>query len=147
MKKKGLLTVGLVLALSAIPASASASLRGPSALTESAPGLPTTGAGSIRPAASDFTAYATQAGGLRYCMRPDLSGAYVAASRNVKCGTAKYVSKRMMSSACVTRRTCIARGFICRSGSPGYFNRYPFEVTHHGVCTASRARRIEFDWG
>jgi hypothetical protein len=91
--------------------------------------------------------YAQGPGSLRVCAPPVGPGASVSATPNVSCRTAKRVSTHMMSAGCVMREQCGASGITCRAGFPPHLYGTSFEFIHHGVCTASRGRRIEFDWG
>jgi hypothetical protein len=83
---------------------------------------------------------------LRYCQRPGGPGNFVAATPNVSCATAKYVSKRMGSRGCIEDTQCTARRFVCVSYYNNDFAR-PFSYTHHGICVRGSRRRIVFDWG
>ena len=83
---------------------------------------------------------------MRYCDRPGKAGQYVAASRNVGCSKARRVEAHMFSDACITKRRCQAEGFTCRSYWNGSYAN-PFSFSHHGICNATRKRRIEFDGG
>ena len=83
---------------------------------------------------------------LRYCQRPGGPGNFVAATANVKCGTAKYVSAHMASRGCINKMQCAARGFVCISYWNNSFDRR-FSYTHHGVCVSGSTPRVIFDWG
>ena len=52
----------------------------------------------------------------------------------------------MFSNACINKRRCQSEGFTCRSYWNGSYS-HPFNFSHHGICHASRKRRIEFDGG
>lgn len=90
--------------------------------------------------------------GLRFCERPNGPGAFMAASPNVSCGTARVVRSRVFgraffstrSTPCENRTYCVVRGFRCWGKWEGRLR--PFSYAHHASCRAGR-RRIVIDIG
>ena len=83
---------------------------------------------------------------LRSCEGPDLSGAYTDATPNVPCSTADHVVRQILKRRCWSSEQCDVSAFVCISYWSGSFH-HPFSFSHHGICTAHRGRRIEFDLG
>jgi hypothetical protein len=84
--------------------------------------------------------------GMRYCRRPGLSGAYLSASPDVSCTTARKVERKVFAQPCVRHNACGAYGFLCLAYWEGRYDR-PFTYTHHAICRSPRGRRIEADQG
>ena len=80
----------------------------------------------------------------RYCEKPGGPGAYLAASPNVSCATAKAVMRTIVAR-CFNRTRCIANGFRCVAYWSGGFDR-TFDYTHHALCN-DRWRWIDWDGG
>jgi hypothetical protein len=84
---------------------------------------------------------------LRYCQRFTNSSAYTAATPNVSCATAKAVVHRITDRSCWPNQQCDVGRFACVSYYSEFGLSKPFLDSHHGICVASHARRIEFDLG
>jgi len=81
---------------------------------------------------------------MRYCRRPNLAGASLAASAGVTCQTAKAVA-RDITTRCYSHGPCQADSFRCVAYWSGRF-RKSFEVTNHALCSDG-SRRIVWDGG
>jgi hypothetical protein len=82
--------------------------------------------------------------GLRYCERPALNGAFLSASPDVKCRTARAVRGRLFRNPCQNRTYCVVMGFRCYGRWGGHAR--PFSYAHHASCRSKR-RRIVLDIG
>ncbi len=82
---------------------------------------------------------------LRYCEK--FINGYTSATPNVVCDTAKAVVARVMSPTCLKKEQCDLGRFVCVSYYSEFGFSKPFEDSHHGICVARHARRIEFDAG
>jgi len=82
--------------------------------------------------------------GLRQCERPNLAGAFLAASPSVSCRIARAVRHRLFVKPCESRTYCVVKGFRCYGRWEGLLR--PFFLARHASCRSGR-RRIVIDIG
>lgn len=90
--------------------------------------------------------------GLRYCERPAVNGAFLSATPDVSCHTARTVRAQLFGRAyfstrptpCENRTYCVVMGFRCYGRYTGRLR--PFSYSHHASCRSGR-RRILLDIG
>jgi hypothetical protein len=82
---------------------------------------------------------------MRYCQR--FINGYTSATPNVSCKSAKSVVKHITGPRCLTKEQCDVGRFVCVSYYSEFGFSKPFQDSHHGLCVARHARRIEFDLG
>jgi hypothetical protein len=82
--------------------------------------------------------------GMRYCEHPALNGAFLAATPDVSCRTARSVRHRLFENPCQNRTYCAVLGFRCYGRWEGRLR--PFSYAHHASCRSGH-RRILLDTG
>lgn len=81
---------------------------------------------------------------MRYCQKPDYSGAFLAASAGVTCESAGIVESAL-TSRCYVHGSCDANSFRCLTYYAGRYGG-TFEVYHHALCSDG-SRRVVWDGG